>query len=852
MKYLKIFFTLFLITFSLVKFAQAVDLPPVYRVYSANGNLIVTLDDNRFRVQYGDFQHVVGFGNCGAGGCQYFREYHNYRYLGAKQMSIFVNGNGDGNYGTSNGWGNDYFYILPNGTSHVRNFSSQIGQTIQVRVRIYAFTEINYPQYWSSPSFYGNYYDTIHYVTILPSPPSTPAFSISNYTPGSLLYSAKINLAWSSSGATGYRLYRDNKLIADLGNVTSYTFDNQDDETTYNYTVTAYNAGGETSGSTAIVVPDLYIPAPSNLQITPQNAFNQTEGIFNLTWTDNAPNETGFNIYVDNVLTATLPPNTISWSTTSLNVNIPYTFSIRAVNTSNIESISVNATGVIPPGALYQRLVFNPMKVTGNTGATLNFAVTVYDSRGQIVQDAPVTFSIVSGTGTFESYIADTVISTNAQGIATVNVVLGSNDFILRAGVLNTNFGYAHGSHEQVPFSVYSVNNNNVATINFDNGFGTATGNAANLNVDILHVYGVSLNPITATQISVLPSENGFVEFVATNLGNASDIFTLATANMPVGWTVSLVSGATTSSATTVSTLTIPKHSTTNFWVKVSPPDTELNVSFSVNVLINISNGYSDNGAYTGFDNNSPVFAGVDFITATAPIQTIDSIPPTLTAISPVPGTANVPVEISLYFQVLDNQSGINASSITVTTSAGVAGVITSTDISNDLKEFRVTFDPNVNFPFDSQILVTLNVNDNWAGVGGPNNLTVTYNFFTISGAELIISRNIAAITKPSGAPGAANDLLPGSKILYHAEIGNVGSTIAASVNVRIDMPQHTKFYNVVAGDEDEVDYVVSGVTYDTFALSGGVSTNIQAIIFKMDTLDIGATKNIRYEVTVD
>jgi len=852
MKHISKIFLMLIFLLALSKNVLSVDLPPVYRVYSANGNLIVTLDDNRFRVQYGDFQHVVGFGNCGAGGCQYFREYHNYRYLGAKQMGIFVNGNGDGNYGTSNGWGNDYFYILPNGTSHVRNFSSQIGQTIQVRVRIYAFTEVNYPQYWAPPSFYGNYYDETHYVTILPSPPSTPAFSVSNYTPGSLLYSAKINLAWSSSGAAGYRLYRDNKLIADLGNVTSYTFDNQDDKTTYNYTVTAYNAGGETSGSTSIEVPDLYIPAPSNLQVIAQNTFNEPNGVFNLTWTDNAPNETGFNIYIDNVLTATVPPNTTSWTSSILNANTAYSFSVKAVNSSNVESISINATNVIAPGVTYQRLVFNPMKVTSNTGATLNFAVTVYDSQGQVVQDAPVSFSILSGTGTFENYIADSIVSTNAQGIATVNVVLGGSDFVLRAGILNSHFGYGHGSHEQVPFSVYSVNNNNVATINYDNNFGTATGNANNLNVDILHVYGVSLNPITSTQISVLPSENGFVEFVATNLGNAGDTFALATANMPIGWTVSLVSGATTASATTVSTLTIAKHSTTNFWVKVSPPDTELNVSFSVNILFNIASGYSDNGAYTGFDNNSPVFAGVDFITATAPIQTIDSIPPTLTAINPVPGTSNVPVEISLYFQILDNQSGINVSSVSVTTSAGVAGVISSTDINNDLKEFRVTFDPNVNFPFDSQIRVTLNVTDNWAGVGGPNNLTVTYNFFTISGAELIISRNIEAITKPTGALGGVNDLLPGSKILYHAEIGNVGSTIAASVNVRVDMPQNTKFYNIVAGDEDEVDYVVSGITYDTFALSGGVSSNIQAIIFKMDNLDIATTKNIRYEVTVD
>lgn len=823
--------------------------PAQLTVYSQNGQIIVTLADNGGETLTGSFGYYGRYSDWQ--GEHVGRLTHIHKNLGVISMAVYVNNVYIGQQGIGPWRGdelnNSLLSLVPNGASVAGNYIGQIGQTFSVRVDLQYRTDGSSPP---STTIYRS-------VTVLPPLPGTPVINSSGYVPGSQLYTARLNLNWTASSyANGYRLYRNGSLVADLGLVTSYTIDNQNDNTTYQYVVEAYNAAGNTSSAPAnIVVPDLHIDPPLDLEISPQpNGFNQQNGVFNLSWidVDTFNNQAGYHIYINSILSATLVSHSTTWTSPQLAENTTHVFTVRSFNGSNIESPDLTRSGVISPGVLYQRLTFYPMKVTGNTGSTLNFAVTVYDSVGQVVQDAPVTFSILSGTGTFESYIPNTIVSTNAQGVATVNVVLGSSDFVLHAGVLNQSFGYAHGSHENVPFSVYSVNSNTVSTVNYDNNYATVTGSMNNLNTDILHVYGVSLNPITSTSIDILPSEDAYIAFVATNVGNAADIISIATANLPVSWDIQIVSGLTTASATPLSSINLPQNSTVNFWIRVSPPDTELNVSFSVNILFNVTTTYDDNGAYAGLDANSPVFAGPDLIAGTAPVRTFDTNAPTISYRNVMPDAINVRLEVTLYFQVLDRNSGININSLSIITSTGIPANISYSDIGNDLKEFRVTFDPTINFDPNIPVSVTLSVADNWNGLGGPNQLVATYNFYTIAGPLLVVSRSIENVIKPPTALGNANDLIPGSKLFYHAEIGNEGISQATSINIRVDMPAHTKFYGTGTGDEQELDFVVGGNTYDTFALSGGISANVQAVIFKIDTIDINTTKNIRYEVTVD
>ncbi len=77
-----------------------------------------------------------------------------------------------------------------------------------------------------------------------PPVPSTPA----NFTatPGD----AEVTLTWdASTGATGYKIYRDSSLLVSLGAVITYEDDDVINGTEYSYTISATNSNGESAQS---------------------------------------------------------------------------------------------------------------------------------------------------------------------------------------------------------------------------------------------------------------------------------------------------------------------------------------------------------------------------------------------------------------------------------------------------------------------------------------------------------------------------------------------------------------------------------------------------------------------------
>lgn len=96
------------------------------------------------------------------------------------------------------------------------------------------------------------------------------------------------------------------------------------------YRVVAFNVAGETPSNTAILVS---VPAaPSNLVATAASATQ-----VNLTWTDNASNETGFQIQrspdgVTFTTIATVGANVVSFSDTTVAASTAYWYQIVAVN----------------------------------------------------------------------------------------------------------------------------------------------------------------------------------------------------------------------------------------------------------------------------------------------------------------------------------------------------------------------------------------------------------------------------------------------------------------------------------------------------------------------------------------
>src|SRR5207244_457057 len=89
-------------------------------------------------------------------------------------------------------------------------------------------------------------------VTADTTPPSVPP-----YLNGSAASPTQINLAWGAStdnvGVTGYYVYLNNAILANVGNATSYSHTGLTPSTTYNYRVSAYDAVPNHSAWTNVV-----------------------------------------------------------------------------------------------------------------------------------------------------------------------------------------------------------------------------------------------------------------------------------------------------------------------------------------------------------------------------------------------------------------------------------------------------------------------------------------------------------------------------------------------------------------------------------------------------------------------
>ena len=172
--------------------------------------------------------------------------------------------------------------------------------------------------------------------------------------------SSQIDLTWVDSDTTeqGFKIERctgagcsDFAQIATAGaNVTSFSNTNLAGSTSYSYRVRAYNATGEsnysnTAGTVTQAAPALPA-APTNLAAT---AISKSQ--VNLSWTDNADNETGFRIErckgstcANFALIATVGANVTSYANTNLTANTTYRYRVYAYNASGNSGYSNVAT----------------------------------------------------------------------------------------------------------------------------------------------------------------------------------------------------------------------------------------------------------------------------------------------------------------------------------------------------------------------------------------------------------------------------------------------------------------------------------------------------------------------------
>jgi hypothetical protein len=176
--------------------------------------------------------------------------------------------------------------------------------------------------------------------------------------------SSQINLSWTDSDSSeqGFKIERctgagcsDFAQIATVGaNVTSYANTGLSAATSFSYRVRAYNAAGDSDYSNTATAVTAAAPAianaPTNLTAT---AVSKSQ--INLSWTDNATNEDGFQIERCKGLTctnftqiATIGANVTSYANTGLTKRTTYRYRVRAYNASGNSAYSNIASATTP------------------------------------------------------------------------------------------------------------------------------------------------------------------------------------------------------------------------------------------------------------------------------------------------------------------------------------------------------------------------------------------------------------------------------------------------------------------------------------------------------------------------
>jgi chitodextrinase len=160
-----------------------------------------------------------------------------------------------------------------------------------------------------------------------------------------------VNISWSASsdniGVTGYNVYVDEVLTAQTSSsITTTTISNLSTNTNYNFTVVAKDlinnrsASADISGAT---LEDTQAPSiPTNLTVS-----NATDSSFEVSWQAATDNNvvTGYEIYLDNSLTATSETN--AYTAIGLNTETTYALEIVAYDADNNKSnrsASINGT----------------------------------------------------------------------------------------------------------------------------------------------------------------------------------------------------------------------------------------------------------------------------------------------------------------------------------------------------------------------------------------------------------------------------------------------------------------------------------------------------------------------------
>jgi transcriptional regulator CtsR/regulation of enolase protein 1 (concanavalin A-like superfamily) len=270
----------------------------------------------------------------------------------------------------------------------------------------------------SSNSAYSNEVNA----TTRSNPPGTPSGLAATTTS-----SSQINLSWSDvANETGFKIERKTgssgtySEIATVGaNVVSYSNTGLAANTTYFYRVRSTNAGGD-SGYSNEANATTQNSAPAAPSVLAATAVSTTQ--INISWTDNASNETGFKVERKTgsggtySQIATVNPDVTGYNDTGLVATTTYYYRVRATNSIGDSSYSneANATTSGPIPAAPSNLT-----ATSSSNSQINLAWTDNATN-------ETGFKIERKTGSGGTYSQIATVGAGATGYSNTGLAAGT------------------------------------------------------------------------------------------------------------------------------------------------------------------------------------------------------------------------------------------------------------------------------------------------------------------------------------------------------------------------------------------------------------------------------------------